>query len=118
MELETLKKKLSTYKTDGGYLKNVSDDLLVEILNAWENWNGPSADFYRAIGTNSKRFASLLGKAKKLKREGHEASGFAEVKLEPPTPKTAFPIEIEWDNGRSIRFQEVDFLVDFLKKAA
>ena len=36
MELETLKKKLSTFKTDKGYLKNVSNDLLLEILSAWE----------------------------------------------------------------------------------
>ena len=67
MELEILKKKLSVFKTEGGPLKNVSNDLLIEILGAWENWTGPAVEFYTAIGTNHKRFAKLLGKAKKNK---------------------------------------------------
>jgi hypothetical protein len=46
MDLGILKKKLSSYKTDGGYVKNVSSDLLIEILSAWESWTGPSAGFY------------------------------------------------------------------------
>ena len=32
MDLLTLKKKLSTYESDKGYLKNVSDDVLYEVL--------------------------------------------------------------------------------------
>lgn len=117
MELESLKKKLSTYKTSGGHLKNVSDELLIELLSAWENWSGPSKGFYQAIGTNRKRLASLLGKAKKLKREGYESAGFQEIKVEAPISENVFPIEIVWEN-RPIRFQQVDYLLDFLKKAA
>ena len=118
MELENLKKKLSTYKTEGGRLTNVSDDLLIEILHAWENWSGSAQGFYSAIGTNYKRFASLMGRAKKLKREGYQANGFQEIKIEqPPQSDSRLPIEILWDN-RPIRFGEVDLLVDFLKKAA
>ena len=45
MDLVTLKKKLSTYESEKGYLKNVSDDVLYEVLVAWENWTGPTKDF-------------------------------------------------------------------------
>ena len=58
-----------------------------------------------------------MGKAKKLKREGYQASGFQEIKIEQPSGDSHFQIEILWDN-RPIRFGEVDLLVDFLKKAA
>jgi hypothetical protein len=46
MDLNVLKRKISTYRSDGGKLRNVSDDLLMEVLEAWENWEGPSAGFY------------------------------------------------------------------------
>lgn len=36
MDLEILKKKISTYRGEGGRVQNVSDDLLGEILFAWE----------------------------------------------------------------------------------
>ena len=116
MDLETLKKKLSTFKTDGGKLRNVSDDLLMEILTAWENWSGPAKDFYTSIGTNHKKFGSLLGKAKKLKREGYVLSGeFEEIKM---TESSECKIELVWSNDKIIRFSEVDLVVDFLKKVA
>ena len=54
MDLTILKKKLSSYKTDGGYVKNVSSDLLVEILSAWESWTGPVSGFYSGLGINGK----------------------------------------------------------------
>ena len=120
MDTEILKKKLSTYKTDKGRLKNVSDDLLVEILAAWESWSGTANSFYKAIGTNYKSFASLLGKAKRLKREGYESSGFEEIKIESSgeLPPGGHGIELVWDNNRLLRFESVDMVVDFLKKAA
>jgi hypothetical protein len=34
MELVTLKKKLSTYVSDGGRLRNVSEEVLYEVLSA------------------------------------------------------------------------------------
>ena len=75
MDLVTLKKKLSTYESDKGYLKNVSDDVLYEVLVAWENWTGPTKDFYRGLGFSHAQMAGVVGKAKKLKREGHFGSG-------------------------------------------
>ena len=123
MDLTVLKKKISTFKTDGGYLKNVSDDLLIDILLAWENWAGPSSGFYSALGTDHRKMASLIGKAKKLKRDGHfPESSFKEIQVEEPYQDSAqvsgCGIELVWDNGKIIRFRDTSLLVDFLKKAA
>mgnify|MGYP000035324723 CR=1 FL=1 len=56
MELEVLRKKLSSFKGEGGRVTNVSDDLLLEILSAWEHWSGTARDFYKSIGSNSKKW--------------------------------------------------------------
>jgi hypothetical protein len=83
MDLEVLKKKISTFRGEGGRVLKVSDELLMEILMAWENWSGPAKGFYKAIGVSQKGMASMLGKAKKLKREGHfPVEEFKEVVLE------------------------------------
>lgn len=121
MDIEVLKKKISSFKTKGGYLKNVSDDLLMEILDSWECWEGSSRSFYTAIGTDYRKMASLMGRAKRLKQEGYMASEFQEVSLEPAPITTSggdYSIELVWDNGKVIRFGGVDLVVDFLKKAA
>lgn len=126
MDNVTLKKKLSTYESDKGYLKNVSDDVLYEVLVAWENWSGPSADFYRSLGFSHSQMAGIIGKAKRLKREGHfGTSEFRQVKLDlPPESGVSLnggpcaAVEIVWTNGQVIRFSGVDYLLDFLKKSA
>lgn len=123
MDLEVLKKKISTFRGEGGRVRISDDALLMEILSEWEQWKGPIRDFYRAIGVSSKGMASIIGKAKKLRREGHfPAEEFKEIKLEsasmalPPGPCRG--IELDWAGGKVIRFGDVDLLVDFLKKAA
>jgi hypothetical protein len=84
MDLSTLKKKLSTDQSDKGYLKNVSDDVLYEVLVAWENWTGPSKDLYRLLGFTHRQMAGIVGKAKKLKRGGAFGSGeFEQLKVDP-----------------------------------
>lgn len=124
MDNATLKKKLSSYESDKGYLKGVSDDLLYEVLVAWENWTGPSSEFYRSLGFSFRQMAGLIGKAKKLKREGAFGSQeFKPVRVEGMTASPAVDgpcaaIEIVWTNGQVIRFSGVDYLVDFLKKSA
>ena len=124
MDNVTLRKKLSTYESDKGYLKNVSDDVLFEVLVAWENWTGPTKDFYRTLGFTAAQMASVIGKAKKLKREGRFGDGeFKAVKIEGQGLDAAASgpcrgIEVEWGNGRVLRFSEVDVLLDFLKKSA
>ncbi len=123
MDNVVLKRKLSTYVSDKGYLKNVSDEVLYDVLISWENWTGPSKDFYRSLGFSHAQMASLVGKAKKLKREGYfPEEEFKEISLEStdcsPATTSDCGIELAWDNGKVIRFRDVNLLVDFLKKAA
>ena len=121
MEIEVLKKKISTYKSSSGRLGKLSDDLLYEVLTAWETWTGSRLSFYSAIGVSQKGFASILGKAKKLKREGHfPAEDFKEVQIAGATRSVSGSggdgIILRWDKKSVIKFPEVDLLVDFLKK--
>ena len=121
MELEILKKKLSTFKGEGGRIRGVSDDLLLEVLAAWETWTGSAKEFYKSIGSSAKGMASMIGKAKRLKREGH-VMPFEEIKIEGITD-TVNPapiicdIEVQ-DKNKIIRFRKVDLLIEYLKKAA
>ena len=123
MDNITLKKKLSSYITDGGYLKNVSDELLYEILVAWENWTGSNSEFYKSLGFTYNQMASVIGKAKKMKREGHFGEAdFKQIQVEVPVSLEAnqpcIGIEIIWNEGKVIRFSKVELLIDFLKKVA
>jgi hypothetical protein len=124
MELEILKKKISTYRTEGGKITKVSDELAMEILYSWEQWTGPASGFYSAIGVDFRKVASIIGKAKKLKRDGHYAQEeFKEIKVlnSESTTSSLLPctgIELIWDQGKIIRFPEVSQLIDFLKKVA
>jgi hypothetical protein len=126
VDLEVLKKKISTFRGDGGRVKINDDGLLMEILFSWEQWTGASKDFYKAIGVSQTGMASIIGRAKKLRREGHfPADDFKEIKVsESPSNLSSLlsgpcqGVELLWDNGKLIRFQLVEQLVDFLKKVA
>lgn len=121
MDLEILKKKLSTFRGEGGRIRGVNDDLLLEVLSAWEHWTGTSYGFYKAIGSSQKGMASMIGKAKRLKREGATLP-FEEVKVEGVTDAVAVdPINCDIEvveKGKIIRFRKVDLLVEFLKKVS
>jgi hypothetical protein len=103
-------------------LKNVSDELLVDLLRSWEQWTGEGKTFYTEIGVSGEQCGPLLSRAKKLVRSGKYAeSEFKEVKVVPDAPPLSScgcTIELAWDQGKVIRFSAVDQLVDFLKKAA
>ena len=121
MELEVLRKKLSAFKGDGGRIRNVSNDMLLEVLTAWELWPGTARDFYKGIGSSEKGIASILGKAKRLKREG-VSMPFQEVSVQGITDINHFTpiscdIEVE-ENNKIIRFRKVDLLIEYLKKAS
>ncbi len=121
MDLEVLKKKVSTFRGDGGRVKITDDHLLLEILSEWEKWTGPADGFYKAIGVSQKGIASIIGRAKRLRREGFPAQEFKEIKVLESGASSFGPclsIEVAWDNGKLIRFQQVEQLVDFLKKVA
>ncbi len=121
--MEVLKKKISTFRGDGGRVKISDESLLMEILLSWEQWKGLSKEFYRAIGVSQTGMASIIGRAKKLRREGHfPATDFKEIQVANGSVTSGLApcsgIEVAWDNGKLIRFMEVDQLVDFLKKVA
>jgi len=124
MDNVKLKKKLSAFISDKGYVKGVTDDILFEMLMAWEQWTGSSKEFFRSLGLSAAQAGPLLGKAKKLKREGRFGEGefkqltveASNISAEAGGPCAA--VEIVWTNGQVIRFSGVDYLVDFLKKSA
>lgn len=127
MDLEILKKRISSYRTPKGRITRVPDELLIDILLAWEKWTGPASGFYTALGADHRKMAGLIGRAKKLKREGHfPEESFKEIKIQDSQASSlvglsggdCYGVEILWDNGKLIRFSQVDQLVDFLKKVA
>ena len=128
MDHVTLQKKLSTYLSDKGRLHNLPDELLCEVLHAWEGWSGSAKNFYKSVGFSHRQMAGIIGKAKKLKRGGYfPVEPFTELKLEGIANKL-IPgerlssnhqwIELEWQPGKVIRFLQVEQLVSFLKIAA
>ena len=121
MDLEVLKKKVSTYKGEKGRVSITSNDLLMEILSAWEQWAGPADGFYKSLGISRNGISSIIGKAKKLRREGFPTDQFKEITVVGARAGELPPcngIEVVWDGGKLIRFVQVDQLIDFLKKVA
>ena len=120
MDMIILKKRLSTFRNDEGRLSNVSDELLLDILKAWESWTGKAKELYAGLGLTKQQMAIMIKKAKKLTRSGAK-SEFREINIESvlgPAPGGIVAIEVSWESGKVIRFPSVDQLVDFLKKVA
>jgi hypothetical protein len=121
MDMEVLRKRISSYRTPKGRLTRIPDELLVDILKAWERWTGPASGFYSALGADHRKMAGLIGRAKKLKREGvFPEEMFKEIQVEDtsvvtPANSPCQGIEIVWDNGKLIRFPQVEVLIDFLR---
>jgi hypothetical protein len=123
MDLSILSKKISSYRTPKGKIKNLPNELLAEILHAWEQWSGPASGFYKELGADYRKMGSLMGKAKQLKRDGaFDGLNFTEVVVEggdAQVPSTGgCGIELVWSGDKVIRFGSTELLVEFLKKAA
>ena len=124
MDLSVLSKKISSYRTSSGKITNLPNELLAEILHAWEQWSGPAQGFYKTIGVDYRKFGSIMGKAKQLKRDGaFDGLNFTEVVLDQDSGQVmelppCSGVELVWEGGRIIRFNKVELLLDFLKKAA
>ena len=126
MDNAILKKKLNTFKSDKGTLKDVSNEVVFEVLRSWEHWPGKSSDLYRELGLSKMQMVTMIQKAKKLVKGGMAPpDDFKEIKVsELPLSSVALTngpcsgVEILWDNGKLIRFQQVEMLIDFLKKVA
>lgn len=118
MENGVIKKRLNTYKSDGGRLSKVDDEVVLDVLRAWENWQGSTADLYRELGLSKMQLLIMLKKGKKLVKNGAGSGGsFKEVLISAPSGGTAagYAIEVSWGHGRLVRFKEVSQLVEFLK---
>jgi hypothetical protein len=122
MDNSILKKRLSTFRTPKGKLTRVADEVLVEVIKAWEKWPGSSSEMARELGLTMRQLVILVEKAKKLLRDGgHPMNDFREIRLEGGAGAPSGPcsgIELQLDGGRIIRFPGVDPLIDFLKKSA
>lgn len=125
MDNSVLKKRLNTYKTAKGTLSKVSDEVVMEVLRAWEQWPGTSKDLYRDLGLSKMQMVTMIQKAKRLVKDGivFSDTGFKEIKLNSESGQIiesspCSGVEIIYSDGKVIRFSQVDLLVEFLKKAA
>lgn len=123
MDNAILKKRLNTFKSGKGKLRRVSDEVVFEVLRAWENWPGSAADLYRELGLSKMQLVILIKKAKRLVRNGAVAeSEFKEITLDLQSaqdrPASGKVIELALEGGKLLRFYEVEQLIDFLKKVA
>lgn len=81
--------------------------------------DGSCQGIYSALGADHRKMASILGRAKKMKREGMiPEEAFSEVKIVENSlgvhPSILGGIEVAWDTGRLIRFSGVPQLIEFL----
>ncbi len=123
MDNIVLKKRLNTYRTAKGKLSRVSDEVIMEVLRAWESWPNTSKEFYMALGLSKQQLAILIKKGKKLVKSGIITDGeFSEIKVEEGVVREKIScngtIELRWEKGNVIHFAEVDQLIDFLKKVS
>lgn len=121
METAIIKKRLNTFKSGKGTLRDVSNDVVMEVLRGWEGWSGRTSDYYREIGLSKMQMVTMIQKAKKLVKSGAVTEGeFKELKLDSLVGgggAISGGIEVIWTADRVIRFSQVDQLVDFVKKA-
>lgn len=127
MDNTILRKKLNTYKSPKGSLKGMSHEVILEVLQAWQNWPGSTADLYRDLGLSKGQMSALIRAGKKLVKSGAVVeSEFKEVKVESAPIYDDYcksPITMKWEKNKIIKFSQVHQLVEFLnimesKKAA
>jgi hypothetical protein len=126
MDNTVLRKKLNTYKSPKGVLKGMSNDVVLEVLHIWQNWSGTTADLYRDLELSKGQMSALIRQGKRLVKNGAVFdSNFKEINVvESPSNLTSLQsgpcqgVELLWDEGKLIRFQLVEQLVDFLKQVA
>ena len=122
MDNAILKKRLNPFKSTKGSLKDVSTEVVFEVLRAWENWPGTAANLYRELGLSKMQMVTMIQKAKRLVKGGAVLeSEFKEIAVSGGPIAGGAPcsgIELQWSDGKIIRFPAVDPLLEFLKKAA
>lgn len=116
MDFIVLKKRLSTFKNENGRLSKVSDELIMDLLRAWESWTGSSKEFYQNLGLNKQQLAIFIKKGKKLNKSGiFPVEEFKEIKINSESGQImelgpCLGVKLVWSNGKVIRFSQVDLL--------
>lgn len=124
METAIIKKRLNTFKSSKGALRDVSSDVVMEVLRGWESWPGKSVEYQREIGLSKMQMVTMIQKGKRLVKSGAVMeSEFKEISLPAAAgiPTGGFEgvgMELRLDANRAIRFSQVDHLVEFLKKSS
>ncbi len=117
MENGVLKKRLNTYKSGRGVLRKVDDEVVMEVLRAWENWPGSAADLYRELGLSKMQLVVMIQKGKRLVKKGVIAgSDFKEITVSGGTGGQGQGIELSLANGKVLRFYDVGQVIEFLKR--
>lgn len=120
MDNGVLRKRLNTFKTGkSGRLVRVSDEVVMEVLRAWENWPGTAVDLYRELGLSKMQLVTMIQKAKRLVKSGVVPEPeFKEVKVEGAGHSSACssPITMKLGKNRVVRFSDVDQLIEFVSK--
>ncbi len=114
-----LKKRVNTFKNAKGALYGLPDNLIIDLVRAWERWPGSSKSFYQGIGVKKQQMGFIIKKGKRLFKEGGESLGpFTPVEIKSTDHCGKAPMVLNWDEKNSISFYQVDHLLEFLKKAA
>lgn len=120
MENAVIKKRLNTYKSKGGRIRRVDDEVVLDVLRAWENWPGSAAGLYRELGLSKMQLVVMIQKGKRLVKGGAvTGSDFKEITVRSADEGGGggYGIEVIWEHGRLIRFRTVAQLLEFLKLA-
>jgi len=120
MDTQILRKRLNTYKSGKGRLDKVDDEVVMEVLRAWENWPGPSSELYRDLGLSKMQLVTMIQKGKRLVKKGAVTGGdFKEITVKTPEiVPSSCGIELNWEDGRLIKFSTVDQLIEFLRRTS
>ena len=111
-----LKKRLQNCKTLKGSLTAIPDDLILDVVRAWERWTGTSKAFYTGIGLRKSQMGGLIRKGKKILKDGSGSLGpFTPVQIKAPVKNSGNPIILIWSKTKTIKFYDVAHLVEFLK---
>lgn len=119
METMVLRKRLNTYKSGKGTLRQVEDEVVMDVLRTWEQWQGSAVELYRELGISKMQLVTMIQKGKRLVKKGVAVgSEFKEIKIsQAGSCESSEKIELIWDGGRAIRFSCVNQVLEFLEKA-
>ena len=109
-----LRKRLNTCRNANGNLLGIPDELIMDIIKTWEQWPGTGKSFYSSIGIKKEQMANIIKKGKRLFKEGYKPGTFTSVQVKVPS-QTKAPIVLNLDKNKTLRFYQVDQLMEFLK---